>query len=490
MSSSGQLALSPEAAAAIGHRVVDLLVDLLAEDRPCVRRATPAEMARRVSAAAPEGPQDFAEVLRTLQEDVLPYTAASNHPGNMAFVPGSSTFVSALGDFIASALNVYAGTWMEGAGPAQLELVVLGWFKDWIGYPRAAAGALVSGGSAANLTALVCAREALHGGFDQRAVIYVGDQGHASVLRAARVTGLRSDQVRILESDADHRLVPAVVARAVAADRAAGRAPLLVAAAAGATNTGAIDPLAELAEVCRASGVWLHVDAAYGGFAALTDRGRRALAGLELADSVTLDPHKWLHQPYECGCVLVRDGAVLERTFGIGPDYLSDAAGRDGEVDFANRGLQMTRRWRALSVWLSISCYGVAAFRAAIDDSLDLAEHARARIDADPRLESIARGELATTCFRRRTPGREEHAVRTNAALVKAHEATGRGLVSSTRIDGRYAVRLCPIGHTTTAADVDYVLEHFAAHDSIPSAVNSAAARAPRSASASSVARS
>ena len=484
------LALDPAAAAAVGHRTVEILAELIAEDRPCVRRATPAEMASRVPADAPEHPQDLGALLRTLREDVLPYTASANHPGYMAFVPGSSTFVSALGDLIASALNVYAGSWMEGAGPAHLELVVLDWFKDWIGYPREAAGSLVSGGSAANLTALVCAREALHGAFDTGAVIYVGDQGHASLLRAARVIGLRADQVRILPSDDGHRLAPDVVAAAIAADRAAGRAPLLVAAAAGATNTGAIDPLAELADVCRASGVWLHVDAAYGGFAALTDRGRTALAGLELADSVTLDPHKWLHQPYECGCVLVRDGALLERAFAVAPAYLSDVVGHDGEVDFGNRGLQITRRWRALPVWLSVGFHGVAAFRAAIDHALDLAERARARIAADPRLESIARGELATTCFRRRTPGGEDEAASANAALVSAYEATGRGLVSSTRIDGRYAVRLCPISHSTTATDVDYVLEHFAAHASMPSAVNSAAARAARAASPSSTARS
>lgn len=464
------LALDPAEMAAMGHRTVDMLVELLAEERPCVRRATPAHMADRVCGSAPEGPQDLDALLRGLREDVLPYTARSDHPGYMAFVPGSSTFVSALGDLIASALNVYAGSWMEGAGPSQLERVVLDWFKDWIGYPCASAGSLVSGGSAANLTALVCARTARG---DEGAVVYVGDQAHSSVRRAARVAGL--EHVRVLPTWGDQRLAPEAVAAAIAADRARGLRPLLVAAAAGATNTGAVDPLAELAEVCRDSGVWLHVDAAYGGFAVLTERGRRALAGLERADSVALDPHKWLHQPYDCGCVLVRDGDVLERTFADTSDYLADAAARVGEVDFANLGLQMSRRWRALPVWLSVSCFGLAAFRDAIDLSLDLAEAARARIDTDPRLESVAHGELATTCFRRRTA--QDDAVSVNAALIAAYEASGRGLVSSTRINGRYAVRLCPIAHTTTAADVDYVLAHFAAHAPIPSAVNSLAAR-------------
>ena len=292
------LALDPDAMRAMGHRTVDLMVELLTDTgAPALRRASPGEMAARMPFGVPEQPSGFDALLARLEHDVLPYAARGAHPGYMAFVPSCGTFPAALGDFIGSALNIYCGSWMEAAGASHVELVVLDWFKQWIGYPREAAGLLVSGGSAANLTAIACAREALLGPMDDRAMLYIGDQGHASIMRAARVLGFRPEQVRVLASDDDHRLEPGAVAAAIEADAASGRRPLLVAAAAGATNTGAIDPLAELAEVCRAQGVWLHVDAAYGGFAALTDRGRRALAGLELADSVTLDPHKWLHQP-------------------------------------------------------------------------------------------------------------------------------------------------------------------------------------------------
>jgi aromatic-L-amino-acid/L-tryptophan decarboxylase len=363
---------------------------------------------------------------------------------------------------MASALNVYAGTWMEAAGPSRIELVVLDWFKEWIGYPPEAAGALVSGGSAANITALACAREALLGPMDDRAVLYVSDQAHSSIARAARLLGFRPDQVRVLPSDDAQRLQPATVSAAIAADTAVGRRPLLVAAAAGATNTWAVDPLEGLAAVCREHGIWLHVDGAYGAFGARTERGRRALAGLELADSVTLDPHKWLYQPLECGSLLVREGHLLERAFAIAPDYLREAVGHEGEVDFGDLGLQLSRSWRALKVWLSVSHFGVAAFRAAIDRSLDLADLARRRIADDPRLEAMAEGELGITCFRRRTDGDEHEAAAVNAGLVAAYEATGRGLLSSTRLQGRYAVRLCPMNHTTTAADVEGALEFFA----------------------------
>ena len=339
---------------------------------------------------------------------------------------------------------------MEGPGPSQVELVVHDWFKRWIGYPAEAAGVLVSGGSAANLTALACARETLVGHGDDRAVLYVSDQTHASVGRAVRVLGFAQNRVRVLPTDADQRLDPATVSTAIDADLGAGLRPLALVAAAGATNTGAVDPLSELAVVCRRHGVWLHVDAAYGGFAALTERGRRALAGLELADSVTLDPHKWLYQPIECGSLLVRDGQLLERAFAIDQDYLSDAGGRVGEVDFGDLGLQLTRGFRALKVWLSVSHFGVAAFRAAIDKSLDLTELARRRIAADDRLEAVAPGALGITCFRRRVDGGEIEAATLNAALIAAYEASGRGLVSSTRVHGRYAVRLCVLNSTTT----------------------------------------
>jgi glutamate/tyrosine decarboxylase-like PLP-dependent enzyme len=457
------LALDTETMRTIGHRTVDALVDLLGDaNRPALRRASASEMEARLPSAVPEAPTDFDTLLARLERDVLPYATNMGHPGYMAFVPSSGTFPAALGDFIASALNVYAGSWLEAAGPSRMELVVLDWFKQWIGYPRAASGLLVSGGSAANATAIACARAALLGPMDDRAVVYMGDQGHVSIEDAARLLGFRPERVRVLPSDASWRLPPRTVAAAIEADAASGLRPLLVAAAAGATNTGAIDPLADLAAVCREHGVWLHVDAAYGGFAALSERGRRALAGLELADSVTVDPHKWLYQPIECGSLLVREPGLLENAFASGAPYLADGRASNGAVDFSDRGPQSTRGFRALKVWLSISYFGAAAFRAAVDHALDLAELARERIAADPALELLARGELGIVCFRRRVEGGENEAAQVNAALVAAFNAGGRGFVSSTRLRDRYAVRLCPLNHASTALDVEAVLDFFA----------------------------
>jgi aromatic-L-amino-acid/L-tryptophan decarboxylase len=436
---------------ALGYRTVDALVDWLTDDaQPPIRRATPEEMAQRLRAARGES---FDDALATLFEDVIPFTSRSAHPRFFAYVPFAGTWPGALGDFIASACNVYAGSWQEGAGPTQLELEVLDWFKDWVGYPAEAAGSLLTGGSAANLTAIACARETLVGAMRDDLVIYASDQAHSSVGRAARVLGFRPGQVRVLPVDDRLQLEPATLAAAMAADEAAGRLPFLTVANAGATSTGAVDPIKELAPVCRERNVWLHTDAAYGGFAVLTERGRAQLGELALSDSIALDPHKWLYQPYECGCLLVRDGNALRRAFEISSDYLRDAEVDDSVVNFSDYGLQLSRTSRAFKVWLSLRTFGVDAFRGAIDRTLDLADFAHDRIEASDALELVAPASLGIVCFRRRDG---DDAL--TDGLVAALEQSEIGLISSTRVEGRSVLRLCILNHTTGVDDVERVL--------------------------------
>jgi glutamate/tyrosine decarboxylase-like PLP-dependent enzyme len=452
---------------AAGYRTVDALVEWLGDaSQPAIRRATPAELSRRLGGPAPAAGEPFDEVLAGLFRDVIPFASRSAHPRFFAFVPFAGTWPGALGDFVASACNLYAGSWMESAGPTQLELEVLGWFKDWLGYPADAAGSLVTGGSAANMTALACAREARAGAMRDDLVVYVSDQAHSSVARGARILGFRPDQVRVLPVGDDLRLEPATLAAAIAADEAAGRLPFFVVANAGATSSGAVDPLRELATVCREQGLWLHVDAAYGGFAMLTERGRHILDGIELGDSIALDPHKWLYQPYECGCLLVRDGRALRAAFEISSDYLRDAEPASGEVNFADLGLQLSRSSRALKLWLSLRTFGLDAFRAAIDECLDLAELARRRIEASDRLELVAPPSLGTLCFRRTDSDDET----LTDGLVAALEASGLGFISSTRVHGRGALRLCILNHTSTADDVEQVLAFLETAEAVAAA--------------------
>jgi glutamate/tyrosine decarboxylase-like PLP-dependent enzyme len=456
------LEVDPEAMRQLGYRTVDWLVEraTVRRNEPVLQQATPAEMASRVPPAAPALGRDLDAILDTLAGDVLPFRSRIDHPRYLGYIPGEGTWPGSLADLIASAYNIDVGNWMESAGPSHLERTVLAWFAEWIGYPRDAGGILVSGGSAANITALACAREALVGAMRNDLVAYVSEQGHSSLARAARVLGFQPGQVRVLPVDPLCRMRPDALASAIQADLDAGRRPLAVLAVAGTTNTGAVDDLPALAELCRRHGVWLHVDAAYGGFAALTERGRSALAGLDLADSVTLDPHKWLYQPFECGALLVRDGRLLREAFEIHPDYLQDVSSRDGAVNLAEHGLQLTRMSRALKLWVSLQYFGVDAFAAAIDRAMVLAQQAQRYVEKADELELLAPATLGIVCFRRHPPGVDDEATLAalNTALVEELLASGDGLVSSTRLFGRYALRACVLNHSTTEADVEQVL--------------------------------
>jgi len=460
---SDPLGLTAEQMRDLGYRTVDMLVEQLSDrSAPALRRSSPGELRARLGGGPPQAARAWDDLMRQMQDDVLGFISRLAHPAYFAFIPACSTFPGALGDLITAAMSIDASLWMSAAGPSQLELTVLDWFKEWIGYPPEAAGVLVSGGSAANLTALACAREALLGPMTDRVVAYASDQSHSSVARASRVMGFRPDQVRVLPTDESHRIRLDALVGAIDADLKAGLQPLVVAANAGATNTGAVDPLPELAEICHERGMWLHVDGAYGGFAALTERGRSTLAGIELADSVTLDPHKWLYQPIECGCVLVRDGRLLGQAFTIDPDYLADRLSE--EVNFSDLGLQLTRASHALKIWLSLSYFGTSAFEAAIDRSLDLALLAEEHVRETPALELLSPATLGIICFRRGFDGvsDEETIAALNAELVSSFEQTGRGLVSSTRLHGKYAIRMCVMNHTTGPGDVTATLDWFA----------------------------
>jgi aromatic-L-amino-acid/L-tryptophan decarboxylase len=291
-------------------------------------------------------------------------------------------------------------------------------------------------------------------------VVYVSAQSHSSMARAARALGFRPERVRVIPVDRDFRMRADALERTLAADRAAGLRPLAVCANAGTTNTGAVDPLRDLAALCRDQGCWLHVDAAYGGFAALTERGRAALDGIELADSVTLDPHKWLFQPFEVGALLVREADALRLSFEILPDYLRDVSTRT-QVNFSDRGLQLSRMCRSLKVWLSVQTFGVAAFRAAVDQALDLAREAAARVEASEELELLAPVTLSAVALRRKPRGMDDEGRvdAVNAALVEAVERSGDVYVSSTRLFGRQAIRICVLNPTTTPELVHKALD-------------------------------
>jgi aromatic-L-amino-acid/L-tryptophan decarboxylase len=452
-----ELVLPREEMLALAEQAARLVVDRLERlpGEPAWRGAKRAQLEPLLREAPPEEGRPAREVLERAARDVLPLASRVDHPRFFAFVPGSATWPGVIADFLCGGYNTFQGTWLSASGPSQIELIVLDWFREWIGYPETAGGIFTSGGSAASLDAFVAAREAA--GAPDRGTVYMSDQSHSALVRAATIVGIRPERVRKIVSDRHYRIDLEALAAAVEEDRAAGFVPVAVCANAGATNTGAVDPLPPLADYCAREGIWLHVDAAYGGFAVLTPRGRELLAGLERADSIAMDAHKWLFQPFEAGCLMVKDVAKLEAAFKVQPEYLQDTQWGPEHPNFSDRGLQLTRQFRALKVWMSIQTFGLAAFRRAVAKGMDLAERAEEYVRASDLLEIANPASLGVVCFRYHPRGASWAPARLEALnrQVQARVIdTGTAFMSSTRLRGSYSLRFCILNHRTTWQDV------------------------------------
>ena len=440
---------------ALGYRVVDLLADHMAGlgEQRVGTKGDPAILRPALLQPPPAQPVSFDEIFAQLDRDVFPNMMNTAHPRFFAFVPVPSNFVSVMADTLAAGFNVFSGSWLGGSGSVALELAVIDWLRQWCGLPDDAGGLFVSGGSMANLTAIVAARHAKLNDRIQGAVVYFSDQTHSSVERACRVAGFLPEQIRKIPSDDQFQLPVAELARLVAEDRAAGLRPFAVVANAGTTNTGAIDPLPEIAALAKANDLWMHVDGAYGAAAALCDRGRALLQGLKLADSLSLDPHKWLFQSLECGCVLLRDRALLKAAYRIMPEYLADVHRNVAEVNPCDYGIQLTRQFRALKLWMSIQYFGLDAFRAAMERGFELAEFAESKLRAMPGWEIVTPARMGIVTFHH-----------PEADYEKLHDAMlreGFALATSTVLKGRTVLRFCTINPRTTEDDIAQTLDHI-----------------------------
>ena len=418
------------------------------------------ELDERLMEDPPEDGNPPSEVLQRAVQDILPLALCLDHPRSFGFVSSSPTWPGVVADFLAAGYNINASNWLIASGASQLELVVIDWFRRWLGFPETAGGLLTSGGSAATVDAFVAAREAA--GCPEGPCVYMSDQSHSSQMRAARIIGIRGEHTRLVPTDRLFRMDLGALATMVAEDRAAGLHPIAVCANAGTTATGAVDSLDALADFCAEQGIWLHVDAAYGGFAVLTERGKRLLHGIGRADSVGIDAHKWLFQPYEAGGLLVRDISTLEKPFNIRPDFLQDALWGKGHPNFWDRGLQLSRSVRALKIWMSVQTFGMAAFRRAIANGLDLAARAEEYIQASPVLECLSPASLSVVCFRINPAGREladETLDEINRSVLARLFWEDPAFVSSAVLAGRFALRLCIVNHNTEWDDVRETLE-------------------------------
>ena len=459
---SGNLQMSREHMLDLGRTVLDLVVKRI-ESLPG-ERAWEGEfrqvLEEQLMEDPPEEGRPAPDVIEQVASEILPWATRLDHPRCFGFVPSSPTWPGVLADFMAAGHHINQCTWLVASGPSQVELVVMDWFRQWIGYPESAGGLFTSGGSAASVDAFVAAREAA--GHPERATVYMSDQSHSALPRAARIVGIRRECIRMIPSDAHFRMDMCALARAVAADRNAGHAPVAVAANAGTASTGSVDRLEELADFCEVEGLWLHVDAAYGGFAVVTEQGKRHLRGIERADSVGMDAHKWFFQPYEAGCLLVKDENTLKDAFTIGTDVLQDTVWGANHPNFADLGLQLSRSVRALKVWMSVQIFGMAAFRRAVARGMDLSRQAEAYVRDSPLLEAMNAVTLGIVCFRF-NPADDNlgEAVldKVNRAVLARMFWDDPAFMSSTTLHGVFALRMCIINHTTTWDDVRDTLE-------------------------------
>ncbi len=452
------LALSREEMREFGYQVIDQLIDYYdgRAERPVAGELDQAALDAILSEPLPRAGRPWREVLEQFEAQVVAPTNHVDHPRFFAYIPLANNFAGVMADALAAGYNIFNAVWLQGAGAAQVERLTVDWLRQIFDFPPAAGGTFVSGGSMANLTALAVARQVRLQSDMPGAVAYCSDQIHFAISRGMRILGFKPDQLRKLPSDADYRLSLPRLREAVAEDRAAGRRPFCVIATAGTTNTGAVDPLDELADFCQREQLWLHVDGAYGAPAMLTARGQRTLEGLQRVDSLALDAHKWLFQPIECGIVLVRERRWLSETFKEQPEYLKDVEQAEDELNFMYQGVQLTRQFRALKLWMSFKVFGLDAISRAIAAGFDNAELAEALLRQAGCWEIVTPAQMAIVTFRYQpTSGDAALANRVTHTLVGRLLEDGFAFASGTQLRDKTVMRICANNPRTTAEDLE-----------------------------------
>jgi glutamate/tyrosine decarboxylase-like PLP-dependent enzyme len=384
--------------------------------------------------------------------------------GHLGYIPGGGLYLSALGDFLADVSNRYAGVFFGSPGAVRMEHLLVRWMADMVGYPATAAGTLLSGGSIANLACIVTARDAM--GIRSRdiehSVIYLTSQVHHCVTKALRLAGLAEAIVRHVPMDTHFRMDVDALAGLVAADKAAGLKPFLVVASTGTTDTGAVDPADRIADVCTAAGLWLHIDAAYGGFFLLTEEGRAVIKGLERSDSIVVDPHKGLFLPYGTGVAIVKQGRQLAESHQYTASYLQDALHHQEEMSPADISPELTRHFRGMRLWLPLKVHGLAAFRACIAEKLWLARYFWERLGEWEGMERGPYPDLSVVLYRYIPQTGDADAF--NEALVKRVHADGRVFLSSTRVNGHVYLRLACLSFRTHLSTIEACLAMLREH--------------------------
>jgi glutamate/tyrosine decarboxylase-like PLP-dependent enzyme len=465
-----KLALPSDDFRAIAGAAVDFLASYFDGLRtmPVVVPTTSRAIRERIDEPLPAEGADFTVLMDTVRDVISQYCRHSAHPRMFGYVASPGTAVTAVSHMIAAAMNINVTAWRSAPSAADLERLTIDWLKEMLGYPPEAGGLLLSGGSMANFAGLAAARTAKAGAdlvregvaaVGRQMCVYVSEESHYSVAKAAGLLGIGEANVRAVKTDEFLHIDLGDLERLVNADRAAGHLPLCVVANAGTTATGAFDPLAEVADLARRHDLWMHVDAAYGGFAALAPSARHLFAGIEQADSIALDPHKWLYLPVGCGCVLYKDPAAARAAFAHGAEYTRTIGLKDDEAfAFWDYGPELTRPFRALDLWMLIKFVGTERLGAAVEENIACAKYFAELVRASDDFEMLAPVELSVFCFRHVPKGFSGDLDEFNERLLVKVQRGGSTYLSNARVRGRFALRGCVLNYRTTKEDMEQVL--------------------------------
>ena len=454
----------------LGHQMIEDMMDFLQNIRNSpVWQPIPADTKKFLDQPLPEKPQGDAAVYEEFKKHILPHPMGNIHPRFWGWVIGSGTALGMLAEMLAAGMNPNLG----GADHAAnyVEVQVISWLKQMLNYPADASGLLVSGGSMANLVGLTVARNTLARvelrnqglrAMPQDMVLYCSVEAHSSIQRAVELLGLGNRALRKIPVDAEYRMNTAVLKQRIATDKDQGRQPFCIVANAGTVNTGAFDDIQQLADICQAEGLWLHVDGAFGALAALSPDLRHLVAGMQRADSLAFDLHKWMYMPYEIGCTLVHSEAAHRKTFSMTTDYLEHSGQRGliaGDKWFGDYGVQLSRGFRALKAWISLKAYGVEKYGRLIQQNVNQARYLAGLVDDHPELERVAPVPLNIVCFRYQQDGLPDAALNAlNHELLIRLQEDGLAAPSYTTLDGKYVLRAAITNHRSRKEDFDILV--------------------------------
>jgi len=486
MTEFANLELTAGAREELGNQALEFVLKYFQDFREMTvhPQIDPTEFRRRLNVSVPVSGETGSQVIDDCAHLIAPLCRTSGHPRMFGYVQSSGTFIGAIADFIASVLNQNVTSWRSAPGPTEIEHIVINWIKEILGYDRNATGILLSGGSMANFAAICTALRAKSGvdinleglrALKKAPVIYASEAVHMSIPKAAEMLGLGRNAVHLVPVKGDFTLDVAALDSAIRQDISAGKMPICAIANAGDVNTGAFDPIAEIAEVCRNHNVWCHVDGAYGGFAALAPSIRPLFDSISKVDSITLDPHKWLFAPLDAGCLLVRDPSALHRAFSHDAEYIK-VIGADQITGFAfwDYGPELSRRFRALKIWMTIRQHGTAALGAAIEENIRLAKRLGEMAERADDFELLVPPGLSIACFRYAPPdlrtdlasndhaGRaksEEKLNKLNSDIMVKVQRGGESYISNTMINGKFALRACIVNYRTIDKDLEVLLD-------------------------------